>query len=546
MHSFKIRNFLVLLIFCSFFAGCEDTNTSSKLPVFLTTQDIDNYIEVSVSSNVSEGFGTTSALEGNTLVIGDPSNDDLENNDGAVFIFYQNTTTGNWDFQKRILLDTVYGNDNNTSHYGQTLALSGDFLAVTLNNTADQIDKVHIYQRNYPSTDNWGLLHTESEPSGIANTTVQNFGSSLSMTGDKLLVGAEGTDYNGFTDVGIAFLYEKTGNTWNEIATIRPNCNGGNYNSSLRFGNQVAINEYGYAILARTSSPFCQINNPVNATVQLENQEVFFQHTGQIASYGFSLSLFEDEVAIANPGAGVIGNEKGDIYITSLTTSLSGATELTEDFFSSAEGYGDSIAYQSNVIAVSALDNNDFVEILDKSNNGDISSVGTLAIPVEVNNNNYDFGASLSISEGQIAVGATGGGEGKVYIYTLDTEFSSSPTPNSQIDFGEILVGEANVQNIIISETGLMKLNVSNIILEGDTGSFVINSTDDFSIENGGGSQTLEITCTPSSSGTKTATLSFSTNDPSNNTIDYPLTCKGIREAGDSDWFVPVIYSILF
>lgn len=127
------------------------------------------------------------------------------------------------------------------------------------------------------------------------------------------------------------------------------------------------------------------------------------------------------------------------------------------------------------------------------------------------------------------------GNNQKVYNLQCSTPtasgFASTPIPSTPLNLGSITLGSSASQNISVSETGTVALNVSLASLSGaNAGDFSVSGLP-FNIIDGGAARNIGVTCTPTAAGTRTATLSLSTDDPANITVSYPLSCTGIVPA---------------
>jgi len=114
--------------------------------------------------------------------------------------------------------------------------------------------------------------------------------------------------------------------------------------------------------------------------------------------------------------------------------------------------------------------------------------------------------------------------------------YASEPEPNTPLTIGAAIVNTAIMTELIISEAGDETLVVSDAQISGqhqDDFSLLsfnetVNENELLSLPDGASSQTLTVRCTPSDIGDRTATLSFSTNDPNQAKVNYPLTCQGL------------------
>ncbi|ALG68372.1 choice-of-anchor D domain-containing protein [Beggiatoa leptomitoformis] len=108
--------------------------------------------------------------------------------------------------------------------------------------------------------------------------------------------------------------------------------------------------------------------------------------------------------------------------------------------------------------------------------------------------------------------------------------YSSLPLVGNVINVGSVLLGKTTSSHLTISEIGTATLTVSTATITGvDSNVFSIETLNlPLNIADGASAQSLMMSCTPESIGEKTATLSLNTNDPTQTTVSYPLTCTGL------------------
>jgi hypothetical protein len=109
-------------------------------------------------------------------------------------------------------------------------------------------------------------------------------------------------------------------------------------------------------------------------------------------------------------------------------------------------------------------------------------------------------------------------------------EFESTPAAGKSITFGEIAIGTASQEPITISNVGTGDLHVKNISIEGNS-DFSVSPSADFTLA-GSSSNTLQITCTPSSKGSRSATLSLEAEGVKK---FYSLSCVGEVEINEDE-----------
>lgn len=104
--------------------------------------------------------------------------------------------------------------------------------------------------------------------------------------------------------------------------------------------------------------------------------------------------------------------------------------------------------------------------------------------------------------------------------------YGSDPVQPGPIEFGSAIINTTIGTSFEVFETGNTTLNVSSPTLSGPhAGDFTAPLG--FSIADGANPVDVSLDCTPTGVGTRTATLTFSTNDFDHPTVDYTLICIG-------------------
>ncbi|MDX1992112.1 MAG: choice-of-anchor D domain-containing protein, partial [bacterium] len=111
--------------------------------------------------------------------------------------------------------------------------------------------------------------------------------------------------------------------------------------------------------------------------------------------------------------------------------------------------------------------------------------------------------------------------------------YSSAPAPGSTINFGSALVGTTITTSLVVSETGGATLQVTQPaqpITGTNAADFaIISGGPPFSIPDGGQNRIITLRCIPLALGTRTALLTFTTNDPARTSVSYTLVCNGVN-----------------
>ena len=201
--------------------------------------------------DASDYFGSSVSLDGDRLAVG-ASGDDGKNNGtnqaGAVYIFKRTETT--WSLERKIEDGsdgfTALDADDRFGH--EDVSLDGDRLAVGArkddgkNNQTSNAGAVYIFKRTGTT---WSLERKiEDGSDGFTSLGANDeFGSSVSLDGDRLAVGAFWDDgkSNNATNAGAVYIFKRTGTTWSLERKIEDGADGFNLDNRDYFGAEVSL-----------------------------------------------------------------------------------------------------------------------------------------------------------------------------------------------------------------------------------------------------------------------------------------------------------------
>lgn len=202
--------------------------------------------------NSSDQFGAAVSINGDFVIVGAPYNayDATENNAlfsaGTGYIFQKDKGgVNNWGLVKKITSSIRASGDN----FGNAVAIYGDYVAIGAffededtneQNYLDNAGSVYLFKKDHGGTNSWGQLKKINAP---LRSSYAGFGQSLSLSGNRLIVGApyERISPNDYSEnAGAAHIFEKDyGGTdnWGAAQKLVPNVR----NSGSAFGNSVCI-----------------------------------------------------------------------------------------------------------------------------------------------------------------------------------------------------------------------------------------------------------------------------------------------------------------
>lgn len=301
-----------------------------------TTWSQQTFLKAS-NAGMNDLFGNSVAIDGNTIVVGAPvegsdatgvngdgSNDNATAS-GAAYVFVRNGTT--WS-QQAYLKASNTGMDD---AFGVSVAVSGDTIVVGAdneassatgvngsggNNNAGQSGAAYVFVRN-------GVTWTQQAYLKASNTGSGDFfGRSVGVSGNTVVVGAffedstatgvNGSQGNGASSSGAAYVFFRAGGTWSQQAYLKAS----NTDAGDQFGGAVAISGDTIVVAAaREASAATGVNGDQAddnafdagaAYVFVRNAGVWSQQAYVKASNGEAADVFGWSVAVAGD-AMVIG-----------------------------------------------------------------------------------------------------------------------------------------------------------------------------------------------------------------------------------------------
>lgn len=202
-----------------------------------------------------DGFGGSVAISGNTIIVGASREDGPSSNDaddyGAAYVFTR--SNGQWTQQAYLRAS----NPDVSDYFGTSVSISGNTIVVGApgeasnattvggsqsNNSAPGAGAAYVFTR---SGTNWlQQAYLKASNSGGED----RFGQTVSVAGDMVVIGAPWEDSsatvingdginNNAPEAGAAYVFTRNGITWTQQAYLKA----GNSNSGDSFGEAVAI-----------------------------------------------------------------------------------------------------------------------------------------------------------------------------------------------------------------------------------------------------------------------------------------------------------------
>ncbi|OYZ17508.1 MAG: hypothetical protein B7Y39_15125 [Bdellovibrio sp. 28-41-41] len=413
---------------------------------------------------VADNFGSSVSLYSDTLAIGAYYHDYDENgannlfNPGAVFVFMRSGSV--WNLQQKIVASGTnarLGND----YFGGKVSLYLNTLAVAAaeqgydENGASYVagaGAVFVFTR---SGEVWTHQQKIVASGTNARISVDKFGSSLSISGDTLVVGAPDQDYdengaNPISNTGAVYVFTRSGSVWTQqqklVATgANSRIVGDGFGYSLSVvGDSLAIGSYrndydengadfvsdagAVFEFARNASAWSQQNRLVDNSI-LNSQRIL----SDSAKFGSAVALSEDKLTLAigvpyddtdEKGANFVSGAGAVFIYTRSTTSVPWV--LQQKILATGtnarvgnDNFGSNLSLSQNTLAVATIN-----QSYDENGANPIGNAGAVYVFTRTGTTwtqqqklvatgtnarlaNDHFGSSLSLSEDTLAVGAS-------------------------------------------------------------------------------------------------------------------------------------------
>lgn len=201
-----------------------------------------------------DGFGAV-ALDVDTIVIGAVSDQHAGYYSGAAYVFVRNDAT--WSQQAKLIASDGDDNDN----FGNSVAIRGDTAVIGANRDEPKgIDSgsVYVFVRS-------GSTWTEqAKLTAVDGAMSDQFGVSVALSGDTIVIGANGDDYNTGPS-GSAYVFLRNAGIWIQQAKLKASDGAPNdyFGSSVSIdGETILIGApNGRALQSRTGKAYLFFRN---------------------------------------------------------------------------------------------------------------------------------------------------------------------------------------------------------------------------------------------------------------------------------------------
>lgn len=153
----------------------------------------------------NDKFGLSVSIQGNTVVVAAYGNDDAGSSSGSAYVFERDAGgTGLWGEVKKLTAADAASGD----FFGRSVSLSGDKVVVGADGDDDagtNSGSAYVFERNAGGAENWGQVKKLAAPDGAA---FDGFGLAMSIGGDTVVAGVSADNVAG-NFAGSAHVFER-------------------------------------------------------------------------------------------------------------------------------------------------------------------------------------------------------------------------------------------------------------------------------------------------------------------------------------------------
>jgi len=327
-------------------ADHDDDNGSDSGSAYIFYYDGTSWFEQAkllASGGASDYFGRSVFISGDRAIVGAHFGDGIEVNSGLAYIFKRYGTS--WSRHKLTALDGAV-ND----FFGYSVSISGDYAIVGAYGDLVSSGSAYIFNRI-------GARWIEQAKLLAADFFAgDNFGRSVSISGDYAIIGAWGDDDNG-TDSGSAYIFKRDGTSWIQQAKLLASDAAAGDN----FGISVSLSgDYGIVGAYWDDDKGSAYIFFYNGTSWSEQAKLTASDGANNDRFGFSVSISGDYAVIGADYDDDNGSYSGSAYIFKRDgTSWSQQAKLIAADGAAGDWFGYSVSVSGDYAIVGASGDDD-------------------------------------------------------------------------------------------------------------------------------------------------------------------------------------------
>ena len=334
----------------------DDEMTSGAGAAYIFSRDntawSERYKVFAPDPDALDGLGSAVSISGDTALLGSPGDDDKGSGSGSAY--FQQLCLGQ-GFAVRVKQTMPGGTSDDI--FGSAVATDGEWAMVSAPQDDDQgtdSGTAFIYRR---SGTTWNMSQKLQGPGGLA---YDNFGNAAAMSGDIAVVGAY--HHSGGTErAGAAYVFSRSGNVWINA-------------TKLTAADRQIQDNLGHSVAAISGMVMAGVPNDDDLGSSSGSVRVFtgagasWTQTAKLTAFdgsssdqfGTSVGLDATSTLVGSPGDDDLGSSSGSAYIFSRSGStFSILSKLLANDGNSSDQFGASVSLDGEVALVGAPGDDD-------------------------------------------------------------------------------------------------------------------------------------------------------------------------------------------
>jgi FG-GAP repeat protein len=295
-------------------------------------------------------FGRSVAISGETVVVGASNDDDAVANQGSAYVFVR--SGGVWSQQQKLVASDPASEDR----FGDSVAISGETIVIgaRLDNGTGGGDQgsAYVFVRS------GGVWSQQQKLEASDPAAADVFGQSVAISSETVVVGAPSHDGSGGGDQGSAYVFVRSAGVWSQQQELEASDGAGSDN----FGFSVAISGETVVVGARSDdgaagpgqgSAYIFVRS---GGVWSQQQKIEASDAASIDQFGSSVAVSGETAVVGAPNDdGVAGLDQGSAYVFVRSGGVwSQQQKLEASDAGAGDRFGTSVAINGNTIVVGA------------------------------------------------------------------------------------------------------------------------------------------------------------------------------------------------
>jgi len=304
--------------------GAFDANIEQYGTVYVYVKPVTGWTDMTevaklTSSDNGEGFGTSVAISGNTIVVGAANTSNFDApaaGPGAAYVFVK-PASGWTDTTESAKLTASDGQPGDA--FGDSVSISANTIAVGAFFASDAsgnsfAGKSYVFVR--PSTGWTGNLNETAKLTASDSQLLNYMGASVAISGNTVVAGSYG--HNNFQGVEYVFV-EPTSGWTNMTQTAELSASDGKSSADFGFSSAISGNTVVIGAVNTHSSKgaaYVFVEPSTGWTNMTQTAELTAASAIQFDSFGQSVGISGNVVVVGAPGATVGANQlQGAVYV---------------------------------------------------------------------------------------------------------------------------------------------------------------------------------------------------------------------------------------